>query len=475
MGTILSYSLAAGLYFAVAYGVYRILLAGACQARFNRAVLLSIYVVALTAPVVIPALSAIYSKLQPTEATGVFVGIPSLEAVTGPTATSKWLLAATVVYVVGLAVVILRSVTAIAGLIRITRRADREKREEYTLLIVDGCEVPFSFMRYIAIGRDDLGSEAGFILTHELAHIRLRHWVDLLVAQAVCCVMWYNPAAWLMRAELRRVHEYQADEAVMTSGLPVRPYQELLIKKAAGVRLQSIANSLNHSNISKRITMMYQKPSRRLRRLASLAMLPAVALTAVLIRQPAVASTLAAVSSADVAATAVSPEPEVIKIGDVTAVPVPYKGGLDALMSQLMKSVCYPKDAFEAGIQGKVVVSFTVTTEGKVADPKVVKSVHPSLDEEAVRAICALRDWTPALNEKGEPFDAQFSLPVNFKLSGKPTINFDELKVKPDVYIDGELYSGDLKEIDPNTIKEISVRKDDPAHPNGIMDITLKK
>lgn len=90
----------------------------------------------------------------------------------------------------------------------------------------------------------------GFGLS-QLKHVRSRHWIDLLIAQAVCVVNWFNPAAWLMRDELMLVHEYQADMAVIDHGHDPQEYQMLLIKKAVGSRFPSLANSLNHSKLKK--------------------------------------------------------------------------------------------------------------------------------------------------------------------------------------------------------------------------------
>lgn len=110
--------------------------------------------------------------------------------------------------------------------------------------------------------------------------------------------MWYNPAAWLMRRELRRVHEYQADAEVLDNGINPRDYQMLLIEKAAGVRLQSLANSLNHSNLSKRITMMCKQNNKTARRLRVIGLIPAFALAALAVQTPVLASTLSSLSSA---------------------------------------------------------------------------------------------------------------------------------------------------------------------------------
>ncbi len=80
-----------------------------------------------------------------------------------------------------------------------------------------------------------------------------------------------------MIEEMKNVHEYQADNAVINSGADMRKYQYLLIEKAVGKRFPSPANSLNHSNLKKRVTMMYKSKPSAMRRLAGIAVIPAAA------------------------------------------------------------------------------------------------------------------------------------------------------------------------------------------------------
>ena len=86
-------------------------------------------------------------------------------------------------------------------------------------------------MRYMVMNRADNAGDSDAIVVHELRHITCRHWIDLLVAQAVTIINWYNPAAWLMRSQLMLVHEYQADAAVINNSFNPKEYQMLLIKK----------------------------------------------------------------------------------------------------------------------------------------------------------------------------------------------------------------------------------------------------
>lgn len=137
-------------------------------------------------------------------------------------------------------------------------------REGVKLIISETIKSPVSWLRYIFMNSHDYQENSREVLTHEMAHITHRHSIDLIFMDLACCLQWFNPAIWLFKRELRAVHEYQADHEVIASGFNAKQYQTLLIKKAAGRKWSSVASSLNHSNLKKRITMMSSKNSSRL-------------------------------------------------------------------------------------------------------------------------------------------------------------------------------------------------------------------
>ena len=120
---------------------------------------------------------------------------------------------------------------------------------------------PFSWFGWISISRTDLDECGREILTHEAAHVQCGHSYDILFADLIIILQWFNPMAWIMKGLLKDIHEYEADSAVLTAGVDAKSYQLLIIKKAVGARLYSIANSFNHSLTKKRITMMYKEKS----------------------------------------------------------------------------------------------------------------------------------------------------------------------------------------------------------------------
>jgi len=134
-------------------------------------------------------------------------------------------------------------------------------------------------MKYIVISREDYESGYSQILTHEKAHIALRHSWDILFVDMITALQWFNPAIWMLKADLRALHEFEADDAVLRSGANIKEYQYLLIRKAVSKSGYSVANSFNHSTLKARITMMLNKKSSRMSAWKALYVIPLVGIS----------------------------------------------------------------------------------------------------------------------------------------------------------------------------------------------------
>ncbi len=417
MGTFAAYSFTSGIYLLAAYLVYKWLLSGENQPAFNRAVLLSLYALAFILP-----LSPRFSLVSG-QATQVAISTEGgIQATAATTDLSLGLYEIVLyIYLSGMVVTALASIMAIIRLLSIIRNGRKITAGHYTLVILPQTRLsPFSWMRYIVMSDDDYKSAGEMITCHESAHLRLHHWIDLLLAQLTIIVLWYNPASWLMRTELRNIHEYQADSAVLRSGTDARQYQLLLIKKAVGRRFPSLANSLNHSKLKKRITMMCNQTSSPARRLRALAFAPALLLAAIAVNIPAVTSALNATSAVSLTADKGNEKIADRQNGNDVVSGIPevlpqYPGGDGEMIKFMVNNIKYPKEAAEAGVQGRVVVEFVVDKNGRPTDITVKKSVSPELDAEALRIISIMPDWTPA-RDKGKTVGCKVTLPVSFKL-----------------------------------------------------------
>ncbi len=187
---------------------------------------------------------------------------------------------AVVVFLLGVAFMLVRLAVSTLSVCRLIRSGRVERLEDgVTLTVVDNLASPFSYFGHIVVAESDLAENRDLILEHELAHIRLHHSWDVLAVDLALIVWWFNPALWLLRRELQSLHEYQADDSVLRRGVDAKTYQLLLIKRAVGSRLYSIANCLNHSNLKNRITMMCKEKSSRWSAAKLLFVLPLVALS----------------------------------------------------------------------------------------------------------------------------------------------------------------------------------------------------
>ena len=380
--------------------------------------------------------------------------------------------------------------------------------------------VPFSWMKYIVISRKDLEENGREILIHEMAHIHHRHSVDLLVADICIFFQWFNPGAWLLKQELQNIHEYEADETVINEGVNAKEYQLLLIKKAVGTRLYSMANSFNHSKLKKRITMMLKEKSSPWARLKYLYVLPVAAIAVTAFARPEVSNKVEEISSVKVNDLAAIVETKMtesvgdtMKPADVKYVPTEVRkqlkgtpvfevveempefpgGGMSALMSYLKDNMRYPASAKEKGTQGRVTVQFVVDKDGSIKEPKLLRSVDKDMDAEALRLISNMPKWKPG-RQKGQPVAVKYTVPVMFSLDDdklEKTSSANGITVEgyagngkePLYIVDGkEVTPSVMSALDPNKIERVTVLKDKSATElygekgkNGVLLITLKQ
>ena len=323
MGALLVYMLKAGFCLTVFYLFYKWLLSKETYHRFNRLTLLGIILLSLLLPF------CKFSIAHHTEVQQTMFSIEQLlsqydrgeEVLSNqhPISTSfQWMHWLLLVYIVGILFVFGKQFYSLFQIIRTIKKGKREPIQGgNTLVTYPKTITPFSWMRYIVISKEDLQENKEAILAHEMAHIRNKHSIDLLFVDIFLLFQWFNPAAWLLRQELQNIHEYEADESVIEQGIDAKNYQLLLIKKAAGTRLYSMANSFNHSKLKKRITMMVKEKSSSWARLKYLYILPLAAVTVSAFARPEVSNLLEELSSVKV--TELIPETKSIQQPDSTA------------------------------------------------------------------------------------------------------------------------------------------------------------
>ena len=301
MGIFFVYILKTSVCLAMFYLFYRLLLSKETFHRFNRVALLGVLVLSCLIPMI---------EVTTHDASGFLVLeemilMAEVEPAGVLDETSNpfpWRALTLLVYMAGILFFVIRHLWSLGRMLRLLRVSRKEDLGDgITLFVHDDKEVaPFSWMKNIAVSETDLAESREAVLTHERAHIHNRHSWDLLLGEVCVFFQWFNPAAWLLKQELQTIHEYEADEWVIENGIDAKTYQLLIIKKAVGARLYSIANSFNHSSLKKRITMMIKKKSNPWARMKCLVALPLAAVAVAAFARPEVSNELDEISSAKV-------------------------------------------------------------------------------------------------------------------------------------------------------------------------------
>ena len=425
---ILSYSIISSIILGFCFFAYRIFMAGQRQHSINRRMLILIYAISLVLPFAVLATIMNHHELT-NGVTAIEIGeikneIDKDYGITGFFASINIFKLLINIYLIGVLLTASYYLFGLAMLLRIFRKGERTEYGNFTLIIVSDKfnASPFCWGKSIVMKQSDYDEDGDMILIHEYAHLKLHHWTDLVIAYITICLQWYNPAAWAMREELKAIHEYQADETVIETGVNPKEYQMLLLKRAVGYGYQSLANSLNHSKLQNRVTMMYKKKTSLRRKLFALALVPAIGAGIAVSAIPSVAGVLESLATTPVInPTSSSTSSEVSapeKKKDVfTAVQVQaeYPGGMQGLLQYLMNNIRYPENAMKNDIQGRVIVKFVIDSNGAVSDAEIVKGVDTDLDMEALRVVNNMPKWTPAKVD-GKDVASYFTLPVQFKL-----------------------------------------------------------
>ena len=512
MGVFFIYILKSSVCLVLFYLFFRLLLSKETFHRFNRMALLGVLFFSLLIPCIevttrhqVEVQQAVLSIEQlllmaELEATPANVGAVQ------ETSAISWVQIVLLVYLAGILFLACRNIYSLICLFRLVHSGKHEKLEKGVTLVVHNQEIaPFSWMKYIVISRKDLEENGREILIHEMAHIHHRHSVDLLVADICIFFQWFNPGAWLLKQELQNIHEYEADETVINEGVNAKEYQLLLIKKAVGTRLYSMANSFNHSKLKKRITMMLKEKSNPWARLKYLYVLPLAAIAVTAFARPEISEKVEEISAVKVNDLAEivekKSEENVVKEPiDTTknkVVVVGYRTEKkDSVLTSGKKKVAISVQGISG--EGKPLVIIN----GKESEREVVNALNPERIESV--SVIGPEKAIKIYGEKAKDGVMDIKLysekkfaPRKIEIEGINKTRLDALNSgakswgatfrsadggKPLVIIDGKEATGDdpLANISPDRIRSISVLKDKTAlaaygdkGKNGVIEVNL--
>ena len=495
----LIYDIKVAVLIAVFYMFYRLMLSKETFHQVNRLVLLLTAAGSFLLPLcVITMHETVVVHTTPA------VEVGELQASVVEDAVPLWQTVLPIMFIIGVIVTLARSLMSIVRVVRLIRQSERYPETDGVVICLTDSKVsPFSWMHYIVLNRQDYAEHDAAVLAHERGHIRLRHSWDVLLVDTLIAFQWFNPAMWMLRQDLRAIHEYEADGAVLSQGFNARQYQYLLITKAASIGGYSIANGISHSTLKNRIRMMLHKKSQSSHLLKLFALVPIVGVALALnaetitdyrydepqkkqIIKKGKRNATIKTNAVDevVVVEAVTPQkvepvemPNAMKVEikekafDVVEQMPQFPGGPAALMQFLSQNVKYPVEAHKAGVQGRVIANFVVEKDGNITEARIVRSVHPSLDAEALRVIGSMPNWEPGM-QNGEPVRVKYTVPITFKLQG------DDVKTVEEKYIleiDGKVADDtEIGSIPPGDIQSMHIEKGENGQPKKIL-ITTKK
>ena len=275
MITFLTYQLKVAVIMAVFYIFFRLLLIKDTWHRLNRIVLLSTALLSLLLPVCIITIHK--TEVLPMPVAQLMQAVSSTPALPS---VPWWQIALMAVYTAGVVFVLAKVLESALRVRSIIKNARKEFTPDGTqVYIMPGNAASFSWMGHIVISEADWNNNESAIIRHEKAHVALHHSIDVLITDLIAAAQWFNPAIWMLRIDLRAVHEYEADDTVLRAGTDLRSYQYLLISKAAAMNGYTIANNFNHSILKNRIFMMEKERTTKKSLLRALYLLPLICIS----------------------------------------------------------------------------------------------------------------------------------------------------------------------------------------------------
>jgi len=403
----------------VFYAVYWFLLRKGTHFKHNRIYLL----VGLLFSLILPFLSF---QLPDTSQTKIMITLDSIDIGAVSTAVAEqdkgisFVEILQIIYFSIAAILLLRLLLQFYLLLKLYRQSERETVGGIKVFITDKQNAVFSFFKFVFANTNARNSDDfNAVLQHEHVHIVQKHSVDIVLAELLTIVLWFNPFAWLYKKSIKENHEFLADEGVLGNGYSADRYQKLLFEQSTGLHL-SLANSFNQSLTFKRLNMMKKIKSNKWLNLKVIISVPVIVAMVVFIS--------CSKELANIAPETNKPENEQFKktmalsakdtILFITEKMPEFPGGELGLRKYIAQNVKYPQEARINGIEGKVYVRFVVTKTGIIDHVTLARGVDSILDSEAIRVISTLPQWKPAETADGEKVNVWYTVPINFALQG---------------------------------------------------------
>ncbi|PLX05499.1 MAG: hypothetical protein C0598_14460 [Marinilabiliales bacterium] len=434
---LLSYLVRSTIIISILYTVYYVFFSKQKSLVFNRILLISIVLTGILTPVLIKlnlSLSENFGSLLVNKINLNYW----LEEVTinanlseHTNAVISWEKLIIPVYLIISLALLINLIIKIVKIIKLINNNQKYHNQGFNYVILKNSSSAFSFFNYLFIG-DKIYNKpevSTSIIEHEKNHIRQKHSLDILLAEILIIINWFNPISYLIKKSLSETHEYLADEGTLNELNNIDNYKLLLLRNSSLPIINSITHNFSYPLLKKRIDMMTRKNSKIKMILGAIVLPIAFGISILACSSP----------KSDAMDDKVKQEKEVMVNNPGEDYPPPpeksntentdsdevvftvvetmpeFPGGRSELYKYLGENIKYPESAKKDGVQGKVFVSYVVNTDGSITDAKILRGVSEELDAEALRVIKSMPNWKPG-EQKGKKVRVAFNLPINFKL-----------------------------------------------------------
>ncbi len=279
----------------------------------------------------------------------------------------------------------------------------------------------YSFFNKVHIDQELIGYST--IVEHENIHVNQFHSFDIVLIELVKIVNWFNPVVYLLHRSVKLNHEYIADSIVTQSDNDRTGYAQTLLSQAFGTPIHALTNNFfNQSIIKKRIAMLFKNKSKKLVLSRFFLLIPVLIVMLAfhakepsLSKNPAIDFTNSAPFDQRTAPLDVhQPDSNTVFVA-VEVPPVP-PGGMAEFLKYVGTNYVYPKEAEDANVNGRMIMTFVVEKDGSLSDIKSVRDLGFGTGEEAIRVLKNSPKWKPGM-QNGHVVRVEYTLPIVFNLS----------------------------------------------------------
>lgn len=322
------------------------------------------------------------------------------------------------IYILGVIIKSLVFIFRVFQIQSLIRRSKTMNSDGLNFVFAEKGSPTYSFLKWIFVDPElfDKTNDFTAIVAHEKIHATEGHTYDLILAELLAIIQWFNPFAYLLKKTIKENHEYITDQEVISKHQDPKSYQLLLLEHSSIIKSNSLTHNFSYSLLERRLKMMKKSKHKLGFSLRLLAVVSSLALIFFACSSPeenTENSSEKAIVITEQVFIVVEQMPE-------------YVGGEQAMYKFISEHINYPAQAKEEGIEGRVFISFIVETDGKISTVEILKGIGGGCDEEAMRVIEEMPNWNPG-KQRGKNVRVQYRVPIKFTLNGENTETTEDL------------------------------------------------